>query len=155
MLEWMHDPTVVEKLKTDFASKTIEDCRAFISSAQNTSYDVHMAIVNEEDQYMGTVSLKHITGDCAEFAITIRKIAMGKGYSQFGMDQILAYGIRERGLDAIYWCVSPDNTRAVRFYDKRGYIRTEKVPERFQRLYSQELIWYVYKGFIYVQETQE
>ena len=26
MLEWMHDPSVVENLQTDFGSKTIEDC---------------------------------------------------------------------------------------------------------------------------------
>ena len=30
MLEWMHDPFVVEKLQTDFSSKTIEETPIFL-----------------------------------------------------------------------------------------------------------------------------
>ncbi len=31
MLEWMHDPSVVEKLHTNFAEKTLADAEGFIS----------------------------------------------------------------------------------------------------------------------------
>ena len=30
MLEWMHDKSVVEDLRTNFLTKTIEDCENFI-----------------------------------------------------------------------------------------------------------------------------
>ena len=70
---------------------------------------------------MGTVSLKHIHDGKAEFAIAIRKCAMGKGISGDAMKEILNYGLDTLGLDQIYWCVSPDNRRAVRFYEKNGY----------------------------------
>lgn len=144
MLEWMHDPTVVERLNTNFAAKTLEDCRAFIDSAQNCREDLHLAIVDDSDTYMGTVSLKHMESGTAEFAITVRRAAMGKGYSAYGMKTILSYGIQELGLKAIYWCVSPENKRAVRFYDKNQYQCTNQIPDTIANRYHQALIWYVY-----------
>lgn len=87
-------------------------------------------------------------GRTAEFAITIRKCAMGKGYSAYGMAEILKKGIRELDLKNIYWCVSRVNERAVKFYDKNQYKRTECIPENIKSCYSEEqnktFIWYVY-----------
>lgn len=150
MLEWMHDEDVVGHLGTNFMEKTLEDCQRFIQWANNTDTDLHLAISDDNDTYMGTVSLKHIdrTAKCAEFAITVRACAMGKGYSRFGMEHILEMGIHEMGLDVIYWCVNPVNARAVRFYDKCGYARTEAVPDGLLRLYRDlpaDLIWYQYQ----------
>ena len=124
MLEWMHDDMAVCFLQTDFRSKTIEDCRGFINASCGNN-NMHLAVADDEDQYMGTVSLKNITGRSAEFAIAMRSCAMGKGYSKFAMENIIKTGFEELGLSLIYWSVSPDNKRAVRFYDKNGY---NKVP---------------------------
>lgn len=123
MLEWMHDPFVVENMQANFVEKTIDDCERFILSAQKTTDDIHLAIVDENDVYMGTVSLKHINNKSAEFAITVRRTAMGKGFSKFGMAEIIRVGLEKLKLDKIYWCVNPVNKRAVRFYDKNNYQR--------------------------------
>ena len=123
MLEWMHDESVVEILQTNFASKTLAGCELFIQDSQVDSANLHMAIVDENDEYMGTVSLKNIADGSAEFAITIRKTVMGTGISRLAMKKIIEVGLEEKGLDSIYWCVSPENKRAVRFYDKNGYHR--------------------------------
>ena len=72
MLEWMHDPDVVRYMHTDFASKTLTDCERFIQAAKNSAENLHYAVVNDEDEYMGTVSLKQIRDGKAEFAITVR-----------------------------------------------------------------------------------
>lgn len=150
MLEWMHDDSVVHYLSANFASKTIDDCKNFIQANQNFDTDMNLAITDENDEYMGTVSLKHIDykNGTAEFAITIRKCAMGKGYSAYGMAEIIRKGIEELHLKNIYWCVSRVNERAVRFYDKNQYKRTECVPENIKACYSEEqnnsFIWYVY-----------
>lgn len=144
MLEWMHDPSVVKYLQTDFLAKTIEDCINFISSSQDTTQNIHLAIVDDKDEYMGTVSLKNITKD-AEFAITIRNIAMGKGYSKFGMKEIIRIGLQELNLTSVYWCVSPVNVRAVRFYDKNGYKKID-IKGKSVMGYTQEqmdnYLWY-------------
>ena len=146
MLEWMHDESVVKDLQANFAAKTIEDCEKFILAAQDTSENLHLAVVDEEDTYMGTVSLKCITNDAAEFAIIVRKEAMGKGFSQYGMREILRIGLEELGLKQVYWCVSPDNRRAVRFYDKNGYQRIDasqlSIGDRYSDSQIASYLWY-------------
>lgn len=148
MLEWMHDRDAVAHLQSNFAEKTLADCQAFISASERDPAQLHLAIVDEDDTYMGTVSLKHIDrqrGD-AEFAIAIRRCAMGKGFSHFAMQQILMLGLQELCLKTVFWCVSPENHRAVRFYDKGGYRRTEANDVDALRYYEPEqlkkLLWY-------------
>jgi len=145
MLEWMHDPSVVENLLSNFAAKTIDDCYAFIESAQYDKANLHLAIVDELDEYMGTVSLKHIKDNSAEFAISIRKKAMGKGFSKYGMNEIIRIGLEELNLQSIFWCVSPENKRAISFYDKNGYNKIEIKGQQVEG-YTQEQVesyyWY-------------
>lgn len=123
MLEWMHDETVTHDLQNNFAEKTMDDCLQFIKNSQADRTNFHLAIVDQSDEYMGTVSLKHIAGKTAEFAITIRKKAMGTGCSRFAMQAIIDRAFRELDLAEVYWCVSPANQRALRFYDKNAYRR--------------------------------
>ena len=121
MLEWMQDEDVVMHLQSNFREKTIENCVTFIE--QRDESNIHKAIVNEDDEYMGTVRLKNINEKDAEFAIAVRKKAMGKGYAAEGMKMIIRYGFEVLHLQRVYWCVSEENVRAVRFYDKNGYQR--------------------------------
>ena len=152
MLEWIHDPDVVKDLQANFAAKTLADCERFIAAAQDPAEDLHLAAVNEADEYLGTVSLKHInrTAGTAEFAITVRRCAMGTGASRQAMAEILRRGIRELELREIFWCVDRRNTRAVRFYDKNNYERVVSVPRQWTEPYDAgllpELIWYRYTG---------
>lgn len=146
MLEWMHDPDVVQYLSANFASKTLEDCNSFIESSCKDPANVHMAIVSDEDEYMGTVSLKSIDHEAgnAEFAITVRKTAMGKGYSWHGMVEIFKYAFEKLGLQSVYWCVSENNARACRFYDKHGFRRIVDIsPDMLARYEDRnDLRWY-------------
>lgn len=144
MLEWMHDDSVVHDLRTNFATKTIEDCLKFIDEAHDTTENLHLAIVNDDNEYMGTVSLKHIKNESAEFGITIRKKAMGGGYSLFGMRAIIEYGFNVLGINYIYWCVNPENIRAVKFYDKNNYKRCDIPVQTFGYTEEEKLnyIWY-------------
>lgn len=123
MLEWMHDDNVIHYLKANFAEKTIEDCLHFIKTSANNKKNLHMAVADDRDEYMGTVSLKNISEGAAEFAVAIRSCAMGTGCSRFAMKRIMEIGFEDLCLSLIYWYVSPANTRAVRFYDKNGYSR--------------------------------
>lgn len=164
MLEWMHDEDVVHYMKTDFQHKTLEDCESFIDSAQDSKKNLHLAVVDDNDTYMGTVSLKDIEDGTAEFAITMRKVAMGKGYSAEGMNHIIKKGLDDLELKNIYWCVSPENKRAVKFYDKNGYQRvslndlcivlniSENALENrggYRPEEAEEYIWYlVHAGFL-------
>lgn len=148
MLEWMHDADAVAHLGADFSAKTEADCRAFIEAAGKSTDALHLAIADDADTYMGTVSLKHIDPQRrdAEFAIAIRRCAMGRGYSRDAMEQILRRGFEALGLRRIWWCVSAENTRAVRFYDKNGYPRAAGEALDVRRYYTPAQIsaylWY-------------
>ena len=150
MLEWMHDKSVLEDLRTNFLSKTMEDCVNFINKSKNDDTNWNVAIVDEQDIYMGTVSLKNIKMDSAEFGITIRSCAMGKGYALWAMNEAIRVGFEEMNIYSVYWCVSPDNHRAVRFYDKNGFERVEAskltmIDESYTAEQIQYYIWYQVK----------
>lgn len=151
MLEWMHDPEVVRNMNANFAEMQIEDCLDFISNSQNDENNLHLAIVNDEDEYLGTVSLKHIDREngLAEFAIAVRKCTMGTGVSAQAMDKILQIGLGKEKLSKIFWCVNIDNGRAIRFYDKNGYKRIDYIPETIMNNYNndllEKLVWYVFE----------
>ena len=146
MLEWMHDDFIVHDLLADFASKSINDCIMFIKCSQSAKTDINLAIITDDDEYMGTVSLKHIDKSLkeAEFAITIRRVALGKGYSEFAMKEVIKIAFKKLKLKKIYWCVSENNHRAIRFYEKQGYKEykpnEEKKFDRYQAL--KMLRWY-------------
>lgn len=151
MLEWMHDESVVGKLKGNFQEKTLEDAESFIKGAKNQEQDIHFAIVSDEDEYMGTVSLKSIdrNNNSAEFAIIVRKVAMGRGYSWYGMEEIIRQAFEELELESVYWCVSRKNERAVRFYDKHNFHEAVDIPDTVLLRYEgmDDLKWYsVLKG---------
>jgi RimJ/RimL family protein N-acetyltransferase len=150
MLEWMHDERATHDLQADFSKKTIQDAENFIRASWNDNENINLAIVCDLDEYMGTVSLKHVQNGSAEFAIIVRTSVMGRGYSKYGMEKILKMGFEDMDLQSIYWCVDPANKRAVRFYDKNGYKKTS--PDRIvnggiRLRYSKEQIeryyWYL------------
>ncbi|MBQ3146570.1 MAG: GNAT family N-acetyltransferase [Oscillospiraceae bacterium] len=148
MLQWMHDTDAVAYLQGHFLEKTLADCLNFIACSQETQDHLHLAIADDEDVYLGTVSLKHIDRQQkdGEFAIAIHPDAMGTGCARWAMEQILHIGLTELGLHRIFWCVSPENRRAVRFYEKGGYNRTKAENINAERYYAPQLVsqllWY-------------
>lgn len=149
MLAWMHDSDVTGNLRTDFASKTIQDVENFIKFSLKDENNLNLAIASDNDEYMGTVSLKHIEEGNAEFAITVRAEAMGRGYSWFGLESIIKKAFDEMGLESVYWCVSKKNARAIRFYDKHNFHEALDIPQKILDRYKEmdDLKWYfVLKG---------
>ena len=146
MLEWMHDESVVVNLRSDFLKKTLSDCINFINLSEIDITNINYAIVSDQDEYMGTVSLKHLDklNKTAEFAICVRSSAMGKGYSWYGMEEILKIAFDKLDLETIYWCVSKNNKRAVRFYDKHNFHEFVDIPKNISQRYKgiDDLKWY-------------
>ncbi len=150
MLEWMKDNEVTQNLKTDFSSKTLKDCQRYIENSLIDVNNINLAIVNEKNEYYGTVSLKNIdyVKQSAEFAITIRKIAMGKGYSKYAMKEIIKKGFKELKLKYIYWYVDINNERAIKFYNKNGYNSVSikqiaKICPACSQYVDSDYIWYL------------
>ena len=123
MLEWMHNDDIVSNLGKNFKSYTLQDCKDFISHSQTDKSNLNLAITDDKDNYMGTVSLKHIIDNTAEFAIVLHPKAIGLGFARFAIHNILSIGFNKLNLKEIYWNVLKSNIRAIKCYDKNGYER--------------------------------
>lgn len=127
MMEWMQDDDIVKNFQTDFKSFTKEKVEAFIESASKQSLldnNLSYAIVDEDDCYLGTISLKNIDREHrnAEYAIVSRKAAHGKGYAKRASEEILKVAFCELGLEKVYLYVSVNNVGANKFYRKFGFV---------------------------------
>ena len=152
MLEWMSDEDLTSGLHSDYSTKTIEEVEAFIRAADHLPDERHYAVVSDEDEYMGTVSLRHIDHEdaVAEFAIVMRRLALKKGYAMHGMIEALDIAFNELKLNSVYWRVRAGNARAIRFFIKHGFnMLDEDVHVEIKKRHSneKELVWFaVLKG---------
>lgn len=124
MLEWMQDKSITCNFKVDFSKYNGEKVRDFIKNSYSAA-EQHFAVVNKEDEYLGTISLKKISlkDKNAEYAIVMRKSAQGEGIAERATKELIEYAFNVLGLRKIYLNVLEDNIHAIRFYEKLGFIR--------------------------------
>lgn len=155
MLEWMQDPMIACFFRFDAASMTEEKCRAFIESASRDPGSRHYAIADEQDEYLGTISLKDIAGGRAEYAISTRKCAHGTGAALQATREILRVAFEDLGLETVYLNVLAENLRANTFYRKAGFrfVRTEESALELRGALK-ALNWYEISRIDWSKETQ-
>ena len=130
MLEWMHDSNIQKSFKKNMLGAKLADTKKFCFSSRvpktediKTGDSIHMAIVDETDEYLGTISLKDINLEnmTAEYAITTRAKAQGKGIAFKATGLILTKAFEEIGLHRVYLNVFSDNEKAIRLYERAGF----------------------------------
>lgn len=124
ILEWMHDPDIGKYFLQDFSSYDLQSEEKFIRESWNDQKNLHLAIVGPEDEYLGGISLKNIDHQHknAEYAIALRKKAIGKNIAIQATKEILSIAFKEKKLHRVYLNVLSDNSRARNFYEKTGFI---------------------------------
>ena len=124
MLEWMHDEEITAGFQRPFSKATIESVLHFIQNSFNEE-NQNFAFVNSKDEYLGTISLKHIShvNDKAEYAVVTRKCAQGTGAAKKATEELLTYAFTELNLHKVYLSVLEENIRAQKFYEKCGFLR--------------------------------
>lgn len=123
MKEWMKDREITVNFRTSFEGFSDEMLLKFIRESYSEQ-NIHLAVVNEEDEYLGTISLKNINyiDKNAEYAIVLRKKAIRKNVATKATEAILKLGFEELNLKKIYFNVYSENLRAVGFYEKMGFV---------------------------------
>lgn len=128
MLEWMHDSDIQSCFKKNMLSATLEDARAFclganIPSVIKNGDNLHFAIVDESDEYLGTISLKDISIDngSAEYAIATRAKIHGQGIATEATNLLLEKAFKEYNLHRVYLNVLAGNAAAIRLYERCGF----------------------------------
>lgn len=127
MLEWMHDPEFQKHFQIDMMNRKMEDVIEFINQSQSDLIEgksIHYAIAGEEDEYLGTISLKDIdlSARKAEFAISLRKMAQGKGIATEATRELLRLAFDKFGLERVYLNVLSENRSAIHLYEKCGFV---------------------------------
>lgn len=125
MLEWMHDPTINYLYTDKIRNATVESVEKFITDAEEQMYQrqtCHYAIVDKNDEYLGTISLKNIEAvKGAEYAVSMRGKYQGKGIASWATQEILRIAFDELMLHRVYLNVLSDNEHANQFYVKNGF----------------------------------
>ena len=150
MLEWMHDVEIQKSFKKKMIDATMNDALAFIRSARPSAFiedgmNLHFAIANCDDEYCGTISLKNVNNESknAEYAIVIRKKAQGKGIAFQSTGLILRKAFFEYDLHRVYLNVYSNNERAIRLYEKSGFIYEGEFRDHFFiNGHYVSLLWY-------------
>lgn len=127
MLEWMHDKDIQIKFQFAAADRTMEDVLKFIHTVSyklEHGNSLHYAITEDGGEYLGTISLKNLDFKAknAEYAIVLRKKAQGYGLAECATQEILSKAFEEIALERVYLNVLKENTRAIRLYEKSGFI---------------------------------
>lgn len=157
MLEWMHDESVTKFMQKNFMGYTRDDCALFVEKCLEDykncqPSNINFAIIDENDTYLGTVSLKNIKDNNAEFAIAIRSSAMGGGCANYAIKEIIRWAFKETNINLIYWYVRKDNVRAIKFYNNNGFttvdIRSLNTELKIKNISKyNNCLWYSVKKF--------
>lgn len=144
MLEWMQEPSIACFFRFDASKMTEQSCKSFIESANKDEHSRHYAIAGENDEYLGTISLKDIGDTSAEYAISTRKCAHGTGAASQATQALFDIAFNELKLERVFLNVLTENLRANAFYKKIGfaYEYTEKNAVEI-RGEMKDLNWYV------------
>lgn len=144
MLEWMQEPSIACFFRFDASKMTEQSCKLFIESANKDEHSRHYAIADENDEYLGTISLKDIGDTSAEYAISTRKCAHGTGAAAQATQALLDIAFNELKLERVFLNVLTENFRANAFYKKAGFTfeYTEKNAVEI-RGEMKDLNWYV------------
>lgn len=129
MLEWMHDEDIQKCFQKNMSDMQLKDAEKFCEDMKipenlDNGTNLHYAIVDDRDEYLGTVSLKDINlnNKTAEYAIVTRKKVHGKGIAYRATQLVLNKAFNEFGLHRVYLNVIADNVAAIRLYERCGFV---------------------------------
>lgn len=144
MLEWMHDEGINCNFQYPFNEMDAKKAEEFIKNSFKEN-ERHFAFTNENDEYLGTISLKNISwkNNNAEYAIVTRRKAQGTGVTKDATKGILEYAFWELKLHKVYLNVLEKNKRAQHFYEKCNFLYEGAAREavKINNKYY-DLLWY-------------
>ena len=123
MLEWMHSNLAKKVFEKDFNKFTRDDVVNFVNNSNSSDTEFNYACVDDNDEYLGTVSLKNVDykNKNAEYAISFREKVHGSGAAVYATEEILKKAFDELNLEKVYLNVLDINERANAFYKKVGF----------------------------------
>ncbi|WP_449621898.1 GNAT family N-acetyltransferase [Robertmurraya sp. Marseille-Q9965] len=125
--KWRNNRDLINSLGTNFRYINIEtDTEWFDNYLNNRTNSIRCAICREESsEIIGVVYLLNIDliNRSAEFAIMIGESNnQGRGIGTFATESMLNHAFMDMNLNRVYLSVLEENMRAIRLYEKVGFI---------------------------------
>ena len=108
---------------------TVEEEAGFIRKNSENPRDL-MVLAKEEGSIIGDGHIEAFSrrlSHRAGLGITVRKAAWGRGVGTAIMERLIAHA-REQGIEIIELQVRSDNARAIRLYEKFGFVKIGHYP---------------------------
>lgn len=122
---WLDNPDVTHFMESGARPASDKDIEDIYRQAEQSD-TVAFIIEDKDGRAIGSCGLYVIQWVCrrADFRIIIGDpSAWGKGIGTEAAELVLAYGFEKLNLETIYLGVNAENTRAIRSYEKAGFIR--------------------------------
>ena len=139
MLEWMHDPDSQRGFKKNMMGASLEDAKDFCIRSKHPDTikagdSLHFAIVDDNDEYLGTASLKDIDFENGrgEYSVTLRRKAQSKGVASAATGLILQKAFRELGLHRVFSSLYADNVHSKNLVERCGFTCEGEFREHFR-----------------------
>lgn len=124
--DWLNTSEVTRFLVSGRFPSSMEDIESFVRSANSGNRITFAIYVKDTEKHIGNVKLDNIDwiSRKADFGIMIGDTQQwGKGYGSDVTRLIVDYGFSILNLERIYLGVLKDNVRAIRTYEKIGFIK--------------------------------
>lgn len=121
---WVNDPEVTEHLTIRFPMSTQQE-RQWLLQASSGDGDRSFAIETADGEHIGNIGLHRINwlDRNAELGILIgEKRHWNQGYGTDAIRTLLKFAFEEMNLHRVYLRVDADNPRAIRCYEKCGFV---------------------------------
>jgi len=125
-LRWANDPEFNRYLSHGLRTTTKEMMDNLFDELSKKENRIFAIVVPKTEKTIGIIGLhqfNRVNSSC-EYAIHIgEKEFWGGGAASEATEFILRYGFTELGFHKIWLGVNEDNARAVKFYEKNGFVR--------------------------------
>lgn len=135
-LRWINDTGNDEFTEHAQSPHSLDELERFAQNKWRDYSCIWLAIIEDKtNKHIGNIELCNIdrVHKKAEYKIILDKASQGKGYGSEASYLLLRHAFSVLNLHRIYLGVNDDNQRAVRLYEKLGFVREGILRETFLR----------------------
>ncbi len=129
LIIWSQDPEVSRFLEADYPEE-LHEAEAWYQKIKSDRQNKRWAILTKDDHLIGDVELDHIAWRSREAEMRIcigDRRFWNKGYGTDAVLTVCRHAFMDLSLNEIYLRVFTENVRAIRCYEKAGFVKEGRI----------------------------